>query len=210
MSLVIELVLLTTPANTWATTNGADAQRLDLWKLNLAQPLEEINSWPDAVFDSLELKKQNLPPVQEAHFYAAKVSLPVLRTEHLRVIQGTSWRYLPRYVEALDTVRIEFLHDTAARLSTFISAWLAYTRTGRVNQYRPHLLLAASSSKPQFKFDLALELLAGSADGTSLTPTVTYQLRGAWPRASQLDAVDLGAKAQALNYSVQFNVDEII
>ena len=211
--------------NPWGVENGLEAQRKDLWQIDLRQAITYFQSLDDGNFESLGLSKGDLPSPDSLPFYAIRVTLPVQKLRTMRVIQGTVPRHLPGYFEACDTAKIDFIHDAPITVNssifTLIQIWKSIVRVGRVGGTGEEaLLLPDETFKPTFKFDINVNLLSGSIpddisedtiDGAAtLTSTTQYVLTGCWPRVVQHGDIDRSRGGQVHILSVQFALQEVI
>lgn len=204
------------PANNpWATFNGLEAQRTDLWRLNFRLPLSYFSTLSTEQFSSLGLNKEKLPSASEASVYASQVSLPVQKLSSCQVILGTVPRNYPSYFSAQDSVRVSFRHDVGdqSRIMTMLTIWRAIVRTGRAGGSESGFLLQNETSKPSFEFDVGLEYLNGYNDSTEesqLVAGATYTLVKCWLKGFQQDTIDKTGAAQIHQISAQFQVREIL
>lgn len=201
--------------NPWGVLGGLEAQRTDLWRLNLQNPIAYFQTQADELFASVNLAKEFLPSLDEAWFYALRATLPVQKINSRRVIQGTVPRNLPAYFEAIDTVRVDFVHTTAEAqtpLMTLLEIWRAFTRMGRVggNDSEDTLLLPDATFKPTFKFDLGIQMINGDTTGDDLIVGYEYTLADSWPRFIQQNQIDRGSSGKVHMISAQFQAREII
>jgi hypothetical protein len=202
--------------NPWGVVEGFDVQRTDLWRLNLSSAVTYFSSLSDSVFAAVGLRKQELPSAETAAFHAIRCSLPVQKISQRKVIENTVPRAMPAYVEALDTVKVDFIHDTNSGRSTIftlLQIWRALTRMGRVGISESNLLFSSAKSRPQFRFDIKVELLNGSTSdedsGTGFAQGASYYLFRCWPIIVQQGTIDKGRGAQVHVISAQFQAEEI-
>lgn len=202
--------------NQWGISEGLEAQRSDLWRLDLSAATSYFNSIDPAIFVAAGLNKSNLPNATTASFYASRISLPIQKITPRKVIQGTVPKMMPSYFDASDAVRIDFIHDSSeSALYTLLQIWRLITRIGRDNKgVEPIMLLPTSTFKPQFKFDVVVSLLNGSDSETDsetgLEYGAQYTLVNCWPRSIQQAALDKSAKASAHSISAQLQIQEIV
>jgi hypothetical protein len=201
--------------NPWGTTGNQDVQRSDLWLVDLQPAITYFDSQSDSFFSKLGLDKDLLLDKDNANFYATRVTLPVHKINSVKVLQGTVPRNFPGYFEAVDTVRIDFRHDSGnmqSPLVVLLQAWRALTRSGRVgSNNEPYVLLDSATSKPSFQFEIKITLLNGGTDsGDDIVAGDSYRLIDCWPRIIQQNRLDRSTAAQQHLISVQFQIKEII
>ena len=200
--------------NPWGVAN-LDAQRSDLWLLNMSSAVSYFLELSEATYEAIGLQKARMPSASEASFYASKVTLPVQKLNLRKVLQGTVPRNMPGYFDAVDSMQVDFVHDTEddqSAIFTLLKIWSAVARTGRVRKQSDKVLLLRSpSDKPQFKFDLRVELLGGSNgsdEDSGLAEGAKYTIAACWPRSVQHSALDY-QKSGVHSITCQFNVQEV-
>jgi hypothetical protein len=211
--------------NPWGVQDGLEAQRKDLWQVDLRQAISYFQTIDADQFVAVGLSKDDLPSAESALIYAIRVTLPVQKIASRKVIQGTVPRNLPGYFEPNDTAKIDFIHDAAiterSAIYTLVHIWRSIVRIGRVGgNGEETFVLPDETFKPQFKFDINLNLLSGaSVDGvtadtidstTTLESTTQYTLTACWPRVIQQGDINRGQGAQVHVLGVQFALQEVI
>lgn len=207
--------MITTAVNIWGQQADVDIQRTDLWRLNLRTAISALDQLPSEAYAVLGLTKQRLPTPEDASFYATRVSLPVQKIEERHLIQSGSWRYVPGYAAALDTARVDFIHDAhevPSAIYTLLSAWRQLVRVGRTDRGGLVTLpLLTAESRPTFRFDIDVQLAQGDPNlAENFVYGTKYTLAKCWPSTIQQGSLDRSANAQIHTISVQFQVQEII
>lgn len=210
--------MLTLATNLWGVSGGLEAQRQDLWRVSLQPAIAYFSTLTPEQFAAVGLNKGVLPNEDSAAIYATRVALPVQKLVARQFIQGTVKRNLPGYFESVDTARIDFLHEGGGPQSpiyTLFQIWRSIVRIGRQDfGGETTFLLSNASFKPQFKFDIILQLLAGDSTATEsaqdLAFSAQYTLVNCWPRIIQQGAIDRTGAAQVHTLSVQFALQEVI
>jgi hypothetical protein len=215
--------VLTFANNLWGAPDGLEAQRQDLWLVNLKPAIVYFSSLTEEQFNAVGLSKDDLPNEDTTALYAIRVTLPVQKITPRSFIQGTVPRNLPSYVDALDTARVDFLHEgqnTRSPIYTLLQMWRSIVRIGRVGMTgETTFLLPDETFKPQYKFDVVLQLLSGDTSDVAiadmqfsadLTFSAQYTLIDCWPRIVQQGIVDRTKGAQLHVLSAQFALQEII
>lgn len=178
--------------NTWGILGGLEAQRADLWQVDLSQPLDYLRSMPDGLVPGFS--KSVLPNGPEFMAYAQRISLPAAQVTLWKQTVGTVPRQMPHYQQELEQIRLELIHDTPddfkqSSVYTALAAWLALGRLGRDGGLAAGKLPHAGY-RPNFRHDVPIRLLVGTADGTALQPYSQLILRRAWLAGLQLSELD--------------------
>lgn len=210
--------MLTFANNLWGAPEGLEAQRQDLWLVNLKPAIVYFSSLTEEQFNAVGLSKNDLPDEDTTALYAVRVTLPVQKITAKPFIQGTVPRNLPSYVDALDTARVDFLHEgqnTRSPIFTLLQMWRSIVRIGRIGATgETTFLLPDETFKPQYKFDVVLQLLSGDttdvASAEDLAFSAQYTLIDCWPRVVQHGVIDRTKGAQLHVLSAQFALQEII
>jgi hypothetical protein len=196
--------------NPWGQQNGSDIQRADLWQLDVKSVLDYLQSLSQDTFSDSNLDQANLPTVDELTVYAADAAFPVQRIKPISVIQNSIPRNFPGYFEALDSIRVDFIHPDDEKLYTFLNMWRALARVGIVgNSGEEVSMMPSATYVPQFKFDILVRFITGSVAGVAMYGQ-TFTLNGCWLRGYQPAVVDRSSAGQVYKITAQLQADEIM
>jgi hypothetical protein len=178
--------------NPWSLTPQFEAQRTDLWRLDMRQ-LSDMVQNPTGVDRTAEYEQFRKQAVQEsADFFVQRVLLPEVSIEGRRVIIGTQYSIYPGYDEPVAPIRIDFFHEAtgneftggsglnSSRIYCLLTCWMMLAMSGQRRYNRVQLPLINAKSKPSFKADLTLNLFRGSEDGETLGDGAIYLIKDCW------------------------------
>lgn len=191
--------------NIWGLDGGLEAQRADLWLLDLSAVCRHLRTLDPRAVPAVDLTQ--LPKEDSLAAYARQVSFPAAQTKVKPFTVGTVPRNMPGYLTELEQVRIEFIHDAPGEslpsaVMTVLSAWAGLARTGRDGGL-PTGKLLSSSYKPIYRFNVPILLLQGSALGDRLVPSSSYILERAWLAGIQIGELnqESGSQVQRITAS---------
>lgn len=215
----------------WGVPGGMEAQRADLWVLDLEQVLAGISQSSIASKLAAEL---NLPIAGTTKYYARNVMLPELRIGEMQSNTFNTPKTYPGLDDPVGQVRVDFAIDAAtfgaeagsarSKIYDLIYAWRILSRVGRMpyssaDLWAPLPASAISSSLGStFKFDVKLYLLRGfdgtvDVSQTDLAGThfvaSSYILRRCWPSTLQLGPLDQTGSNTIYTMTTALNPEEI-
>ena len=175
--------------NVWgsASPNGQDAQRSDLWVVDLRQVIDGINSVLSNTFEQLE-------PV--GSFYAQSVALPTLQVKADQVRRDSRPYNMPTWDEPPGETRLTFILDARvnarhSRIYTLLDRWRMLVRAGRGQMGTEAGVNLDEHYRITYAFALPIKLLRGSVPnvvianigwqpGNDLELSGEYLLEKAW------------------------------
>lgn len=161
------------------SAGAMDAQRTDLWQLDLQAVVARITS---ALRSSNNLYYDAMPDPGSARYYARSVDIPGLTVEGVVVMRDTLPYTMPGADKAPAPVTVTFLVDTptpapylGSKLITLLYSWRALVRAGRGafdggfspsnTSFEISFGLADAADKgslqPNYRFDVPFNLLQG-------------------------------------------------
>lgn len=189
--------------NPWSSKNGIDAQRADLWVLDL-DPVYDLVSNPSGVSVTPEYQRL-LDNVDNSSLdltsSAVKIVLPETNLASFSVISGSQYRNMPGYDEPLTVTRIEFWHDVPAQATStvgqigsavysLLACWQQLSMAGQQRFLNTVLPLIDSTSVPKYSCNLNLTLLNGGNSADDLSTSCRYLLSNCWISDLQLGDLD--------------------
>lgn len=199
--------------NPFGSADGVDLQRKDLWSVNISTVSSFLTTANAGFFKEIGLQKEAVIS-QKLIDTVRLISLPPRKVATRRILRGSVPVNFPGLVEALEPIRLEVVHqvlgpfDTVSRSYAIFKAWQSLARMGRSDSLVAKL--PAASSKPEFRFDVELALLKGSAEGiaddivsSSLDKSSRYFLKKCWVCGLQLGQIDRSAAAANHTFTVQ-------
>lgn len=192
--------------NNWGTAGGIEAQRGDLWILDLETVLADVRR---ASFSS----RLELPQPGDTFQFARQVSFPEARIGEVEVKALNTPKLYPGFDDAVGGVRIDFLVDSAttalsfdggvtltskikrSKIYSLLYGWRILTRVGRLPYGSEDMaVLLPTDPRPLgtiFKKDIKLYFLQGSSDETGeLEVSMAYAMKRCWISSIQLNNVD--------------------
>jgi hypothetical protein len=193
--------MLRTGINPWGRENGMEAQRSDLWLLDFSSVISGIKDQA-FVLEALGLSESDLPTQDDVAYYPQRISPPALRTRLRQIVHGTVPVQQPGYSEAIDSVRIEFLHDVRnrgrmSRILSMIMAWQQLSRIGRRSTHGIYIPFPSAVYRPRFRFDVVIRLVQGDVNGVSreMEPGAAYVLEKCWIKSYQSNELSMADSA---------------
>jgi hypothetical protein len=163
---------------------------------------------------------RQMPPTEEAVYYASSVEFPEQRVASQVIVQETRPYQMPASDEPLGPVRITFLHDVTNKggyagssLDAVLRIWRALARTGRGETSGQDLAFPlgvyGTGLLPRYSFDLRVDLFKGSVDGKGMDYSAGYLLKSAWLQSIQVGALRYAGGTQNLEISTAIAVADI-
>jgi hypothetical protein len=224
--------------NMWGKAGGYEAQRADLWVLDL----ELIAG---AIRRSAFAGRLELPPQGETLHFARSVAMPEARIAEVEVKALNTPKLYPGFDEPTGGVRVDFLMDAdstgldpgslnvtstsqlnRSKIYSLLYGWRILTRIGRLPYASediavplPTLPVALGNT---FKFDVKLYFLKGvTEDQTDINAgfsvgntagmevSMAYILRKCWISSIQLNGIDQNSGNSPLTVSAVLIPEEI-
>ena len=214
---------------------GYDAQRTDLWQLDLRGVASHISA--SFINAKWGIYADNLPDPSVAAYYARSIELPELSVDAQPVVRDTLPYSMPAADKPAGLVSMTFLIDVPVPQTSFGSkfvallyAWRALVRAGRgafdggfdTNMsYEVALGLQDAadngSLQPNYRFDVPLNLLRGDTPVTNSGVFQGYYVGGAIDNAAavgQLGASNIGLSVAGvapigLQYSTTYTIRQM-
>lgn len=191
--------------NNWGTAGGMEAQRGDLWVLDLETVLADVRA---ASFS----RRLELPQTGDTLQFARQVSFPEGRIGEVEVKALNTPKLYPSFDEAVGGVRVDFLVDSVStslgfsgvtlssivkrsKIYSLLYGWRILTRVGRLPYGSEDLsvLLPTGPSPlgPIFKKDVKLYFLQGATDESGdMSVSMAFIMKKCWISSIQLNNVD--------------------
>jgi hypothetical protein len=209
--------------NPWGNSPDAEAQRSDLWSLNL-NPITDLVQNPTGVDISGEFEKYQQQALigNAADYYTQRIVLPENVMSTIQVIVGTQGVHLPGYDEPLGPCRIDFLHEVVAnptqlaqssRLYNLLRCWWMLGMAGQERFGRVILPLEDETSRPSYRADLDLIFHKGTSpdtDAPALDDGATYQLVDCWMSDLQIMDFDYHSSGEPASIVATLQVGAIL
>lgn len=210
--------------NNWGIAGGIEAQRGDLWVLDLEAVLADVRQ---ASFSS----RLELPQPGDTLQFARQVSFPEVRIGEVEVKSLNTPKLYPSFDDAVGGVRIDFLVDATttalgfdggvtltskikrSKIYSLLYGWRILTRVGRLPYGSEDMAVLLPTNPvplgPIFKKDVKLYFLQGSSDETGeLEVSMAFVMKNCWISSIQLNNVDQ-ASAQPLTITAAVIPEEI-
>jgi hypothetical protein len=151
--------------NPWgaqAGLGGEEAQRSDLWIVDLSSPLRGISAQLNV----------NMPPIPS--YFAQSVSLPELRVKADQFRRDSRPYNMPGFDDPPDPVKINFILDAAedgvsSRIYSVMDAWRSLVRAGRGAMSKESTVVLNENYRIDFQYNINLLLLKGGRAKISQT-----------------------------------------
>lgn len=190
--------------NVWGVPGGLEAQRADLWEVDL-RPVSSVVNNPGGVSTTAlyNLLLDEIPSGEALTAYPYRLTLPELTIEPRQVSADVHARNLPGYDAPVGLTRLEFLHEAKTQakgraIYSLMEAWRLLGLAGQRLNGIVILPLVSSRAKPAFKVDLPIRMLRGTEDGEGLVPSAVYTLEGAWCSDLQISDLDQSSGSNVL------------
>lgn len=194
--------MITPAVNPWGRTDGFEAQRHDLWSLDLNPVAQLVRDHPGVAPTGEYLSHlERLPPAWQPDFYVQRVQLPELTIANLAVVRDTQKVALPGYDQAPGVLRVNCLHETtnwngatpgvSSAIYSLFYCWQLLAQAGQTRYSRSILPLVTAESKPKYAVTLKLALLRGTEGDEPLALGAYYLLDDAWVSDLQLMDLDM-------------------
>lgn len=171
-----------TAKNPWGSSASFDAQRSDLWQLDLSNPILGISQLlrqnaSVLTVQGLQALVNAFPPPNSGVFYATGVTLPITQTDSMVVVRDSRPYPMPGADQPTGAVQATFLVDGAtigpptSRLVALFTVWRALVRAGRGNFVPGELNLTLTNAvplaggatlQPQYRYTLPVKMLRGT------------------------------------------------
>jgi hypothetical protein len=197
--------------NPYGLSQSHEAQRLDLWQLDVSPVLDYLLSLDQSFFMTCGLDKSDLPTKEELQVSAQRGTFPVNKISPVKVIQDTVPRNFPGRFEPLDSFRVDFIHPIENSIFTFLQSWRILVRVGRqgeTGEVAPPL--PDSTFQPVFKFDTQARFLCGTSDGSTLGYSQVLLIKGTWLKGYQQGEINKAEKAAVHLVTAQLQAGQII
>lgn len=146
--------------NLWGSSNGLEAQRVDLWMVDLDNPVKALQA----------VSGVQLVPVLPQ--FVQSVSLPEIRLKSEPFRRDSIAYSMPSWDDPLDALKITFIMDVNENANEsvvcrLLDAWLAVVRAGRGSRRSGYFSPASAPTldanyRANFQFDFKVSLLRGS------------------------------------------------
>jgi hypothetical protein len=157
--------------NVWGRSQGQEAQRLDLWVLDMTNAVKQIA-------EQLSVQLPDIPG-----YFASSITLPELRIQP-EVVRRDSRPYnMPSWDLPVDVVRVNFIMDAnpdrdQPAIYQVLDSWRTLVRAGRGAMSTEMSFHLNSNYRIDYNFDLLVYLLRGGSSIASsrITSSLTQQL----------------------------------
>jgi hypothetical protein len=188
-----------------------------LWFFGFKPVIDALTDLPSSFFNVIGTSQAQLPTEDLAAQWARTVTFPARVTSLRKVIQGAIPRNFPGMVQALDTVRVDFLVQAGIDVKqsptyAFFYAWRELARTGRTGggvREAALLLDPGTFQMPAFQFDIGFNFMSGTADGAKLKIQSQYVMKNSWVRGLQPGAIDRTGSSDHQLLTVQFQASSV-
>lgn len=203
--------------NPWATQNGYEAQRGDMWSVDLSNVTKGVKEFAGSYI-------QNFMDTA-----CQAVVFPIDQTEAVKTVRGTLPVYMPGYDVPLEPFRMTFLMDRGTITETQIYResyvyralyyWRQLSRAGRGNlrsSNAPALTLVHGKlTFTEYRFDITLRHLYGNTSGsgsplTSFSACTPLTLKRAWVSKIQEENVDYRNGNNVITLTADVYAEEIV
>lgn len=157
--------------NAWGAQNGLNAQRTDLWQLDLKNARDNL----DSQLDQSGLQGPSTWLEEWSPQFAQSVSLPGLKTGVVNVRRGSRVYAMPGDEQALETTKIRMMFDSrpaaeSSHIYRLFRVWRMFVRAGRGQMSIENRISLNSFYRIDYAFNIGLRFLRGSSNPSVVSP----------------------------------------